>query len=286
MALFGKLFEKKECAICGGEIGLMGNRKLADGNLCKNCAEKLSPFMTDRRESTVEEIRQDLAYREENAAILQSVHPTRVFGHRTKVYVDENARKFFVTSRSNWQTENPDVIDVAQVIECRIDVRENREQLYHNDRDGKRVPYNPPRYRSEYAFWVEIHIDSPYFNQIRFELTDVRPDNRYGEAYHGFEQEAYELQCALNLASYQAVPAAGAAVDVASAVSEVRPAVGPTQWVCQCGTVNEGNFCANCGAKKPVVFRCDKCGWTPSDPTNLPKFCPQCGDPFNEADAQ
>lgn len=30
MGLFGKLFDKKECAICGGEIGLLGNRKLED----------------------------------------------------------------------------------------------------------------------------------------------------------------------------------------------------------------------------------------------------------------
>ena len=42
MALFGKLFEKKVCSICGGEIGLLGNRKLADGNCCKKCAAKLS----------------------------------------------------------------------------------------------------------------------------------------------------------------------------------------------------------------------------------------------------
>ena len=41
MGLFGKLFEKKECAICGGEIGLLGNRKLEDGNMCKACAAKL-----------------------------------------------------------------------------------------------------------------------------------------------------------------------------------------------------------------------------------------------------
>ena len=33
MGLFGKLFEKKSCDICGGEIGLLGNRKLEDGNL-------------------------------------------------------------------------------------------------------------------------------------------------------------------------------------------------------------------------------------------------------------
>ena len=44
MGLFGKMFEKKTCSICGGEIGLLGNRKLEDCNLCKECARKLSPF--------------------------------------------------------------------------------------------------------------------------------------------------------------------------------------------------------------------------------------------------
>ncbi|MBQ8953859.1 MAG: DUF4428 domain-containing protein, partial [Clostridia bacterium] len=196
MGLFGKLFDKKECAICGGEIGLMGNRKLADGNLCKECAKKLSPWMTDRRESTVEEIRRHLAYRAENARILPTVHPTRVFGHGTKVYVDENAGKFFVTSQSNWQVHNPDVISVSQVIDCKVNVKESRQELYHNDRDGKRVPYNPPRYKSEYRFWVNLHIDSPYFNEIEFELTADRPDSPLTEAYR-----AYELQCALNPAN-------------------------------------------------------------------------------------
>ena len=53
MGLFGKLFEKKSCDICGGDIGLLGNRKLEDGNLCKNCAAKLSPWFSERRSSTV-----------------------------------------------------------------------------------------------------------------------------------------------------------------------------------------------------------------------------------------
>ena len=66
MGLFGKVFEKKECSICGGEIGLLGNRKLADGNLCKNCAKKLSPWFEERRQSTVEDIRRQLDYREMN----------------------------------------------------------------------------------------------------------------------------------------------------------------------------------------------------------------------------
>ena len=51
-------------------------------------------------------------------------------------------------------------------------------------------------------------------------------------------------------------------------------------WTCSCGAVNTGKFCSQCGAKKPEGAKCSKCGWEPSDPNNLPKFCPECGNPF------
>ena len=35
------LFDKKYCDVCGEKIRFLGNRKLEDGNLCKDCAEKL-----------------------------------------------------------------------------------------------------------------------------------------------------------------------------------------------------------------------------------------------------
>ena len=58
-------------------------------------------------------------------------------------------------------------------------------------------------------------------------------------------------------------------------------------WTCSCGAVNKGKFCQNCGAKKPAgvpQYRCDKCGWEPEDPQHPPKFCPECGDPFDDGD--
>lgn len=60
-------------------------------------------------------------------------------------------------------------------------------------------------------------------------------------------------------------------------------------WTCSCGSVNKGKFCGECGAKKPAnapLYKCDKCGWEPEDPSKPPRFCPECGDIFNDEDKQ
>ena len=58
-------------------------------------------------------------------------------------------------------------------------------------------------------------------------------------------------------------------------------------WKCACGAVNTGKFCPDSGAKKPAgvpQYRCDTCGWEPPKGTKPPKFCPECGDPFDDGD--
>ena len=66
-----------------------------------------------------------------------------------------------------------------------------------------------------------------------------------------------------------------------------KPENGSNGWQCSCGAVNKGKFCAECGGKKPEGlpnYKCDKCGWEPEDKQKPPKFCPECGDVFDDSD--
>jgi len=65
-----------------------------------------------------------------------------------------------------------------------------------------------------------------------------------------------------------------------------QPTPGPGTWTCSCGAVNSGKFCTECGNKKPdgVKYKCNNCGWEPEDQSKPPKFCPECGDAFDDND--
>ena len=68
-----------------------------------------------------------------------------------------------------------------------------------------------------------------------------------------------------------------------------KPQPAQEGWACSCGAVNKVNFCQECGKPKPAgapLYKCDKCGWEPKDLNNPPKFCPECGDVFDEKDQQ
>lgn len=178
MGLFGKLFDKKECAFCGGEIGLLGNRKLEDGNMCKNCAGKLSPWFDDRRHSTIAQIQEQLDYREANKEKVDAFRVTRTLGENTKVLLDENAGVFMVTSARNYRDTNPDVIKFSDVTGCNVDIDETRDEDEYRNSEGELVSYDPPRYRYYYNFFITIHVNNPYFDEIRFMLNSSRVEVR------------------------------------------------------------------------------------------------------------
>lgn len=170
------LFDKKYCDICGEKIGLLGNRKLEDGNCCKDCAGKLSPWFSERKKSTVEDIKGQLAYREANKSEVAAFNTTRTLGRGTKIYFDEDAKKFLVTSAKNLKDANPDVLSFSQVTGCTLDIQESnheeKREVKKPDGTTERVSFIPPKYVYNYSFYMIINVNSPYFTEIRFPLSN------------------------------------------------------------------------------------------------------------------
>lgn len=165
------LFDKKYCDICGNKIGLLGNRKLEDGNLCKDCAKKLSPWFDERRHSTVAQIKEQLAYREDNKAVAANFHSDKTYGNSyAKLHIDETKKQFAITTSKDFKADNPDILNWSQAKGCKLDVREIRHELKQTI-EGKSVSYDPPRYEYTYSFYANVSVDHPYFDDMGFQLN-------------------------------------------------------------------------------------------------------------------
>ena len=275
MGFFGKLFEKKECNICGGEIGLLGNRKLEDGNCCKACAGKLSPWFDDRRHSTVDQIKAQLQYREENRAALSSFRPTLAFGEYYTLraeLVQGVPCRFVVEQTDSYMEENADLISFQDVTAFEIDIDEDERELKRENSQGESVSYVPPRYEYSYDFFAHIHVNHPYFDDIRFRLNRetlnletvanrsirINTFNRanfdpalYPE-YRQYRKECDELENLFRL-GMQGAAMPGYEPEPAPVVPAAEPAPAPTagpKFCPNCGAPAEGGkFCQYCGAK-------------------------------------
>lgn len=166
------LFDKKFCDICHNKIGLLGNRKLEDGNLCKDCAAKLSPFFSERRNSTVQEIRSQLESREENKKAVAAFRVSRSFGIKPWVLLDDTAGKFLVCSHKNFQEYNPDVLDLSQVVDAQVKVDERRTEIKY-EKDGRQVSYHPARFNYSYNLSADIYLNHPYIENINIPLNEL-----------------------------------------------------------------------------------------------------------------
>ena len=278
------LFDKKYCDICGEKIGLLGNRKLEDGNLCKDCAKKLSPWFSDRRRSTVEDIKGQLAYREENRGRAAQFCTTRSFGEDWKVLLDEEHRWFTVTRARDLADANPDILDFDAITGCRMDIDESRTELTREGADGKEVSYVPPRYEYSYDFFLVISVRHPYFDEMRFSLnassvyyepqrmphrapmnrapagrpamggpkmiSPARVDPEDCAEYRKYRQMGDEICQALDQARSGGGGAANDAQETPATSESAANAAGP--WTCSaCGGANTGKFCEYCGSPRP-----------------------------------
>ena len=264
MGLFD-MFKKKNCDLCNGEIGLLGNRKLEDGNCCKHCANKLSRWFDDRRNSTVAQIRAQLAYRAENEAALQTFRATKVIGEENLVYIDENTRRFFVACSEDYQSENPDILSFDQILSCELQIDEDQEEIMREitDKEGntKEVSYSPRRFLFRYDFDVVIRVRHPYFDDMNFRLNNNTLElessgKRIGGIQYGVgtidpsRDMGYRKYVSMGEEIVQILTAAPEAVVKAPDMSAQEAPSAPVSKSCpNCGAAsNGGKYCEFCGS--------------------------------------
>ena len=277
MGLFD-VFKKKDCEICGKEVGMFGYKKLEDGEICKDCVKLLSPWFDDRRHSTVDQIKQQLAYREENRAALNGFRPSVAYGERFVLraeIVDGVPTRFVVACTDSYLDENADLISFKDVTSFNIDVRESDRELKRRNSEGEMVSYNPPRYEYSYDFYAQIQVNHPYFSQIRFEINRntinlETVERRSGLGMNLFrsgfdptlypEYRQYRNECdemeALFQAGMQGLALNGQAVQqpIAPVAAAAEPA--PVAPAAPAGP----KFCQNCGAPAEGGKFCQSCG--------------------------
>ena len=218
MGFFDKVFKKKICDVCGEEIGLLGNRKLEDGNLCKDCAKKLSPWFSERRESTVEEIKAQLDYRKANEAEVARFHVTRSIGRNGMILLDEDQGKLIATCSRDWREENPDVLRVSDVTGFDFTVDRDRDEMTFRNEEGEEESYSPPRYRHEFDFYETLRVNHPYFDTIRLrlnrsrvEIIEIREKGRFARPFDPERCSEYQEYVAISREMEQAITSAKAA---------------------------------------------------------------------------
>ncbi|MBQ2310186.1 MAG: DUF4428 domain-containing protein [Erysipelotrichales bacterium] len=143
------------CPICGNERTLFGNRQAKDGIICRNCAKKLSPWLSeeDIAEITVEELKKHIAYREENLEKLDQFTETENTGAYEKLSYDKEHGWIIFSKRNNLKKENPDLIPVSAIGKSYRSVRRQAE--------GNGLV----------NVYYTVEVDSPYFRKVDFRVN-------------------------------------------------------------------------------------------------------------------
>ena len=264
MGLFD-VFKKKDCEICGKEVGMFGYKKLDDGEICKDCVKLLSPWFEDRRQATVQQIKDQLGYRERNARELKDFHPTRVYGDAShRLFVEERdgvPYRLCISWGEDYQAANADLVLVENIKEVIINIEDNASELYEEvttkDADGNETTernfYNPPRYDYSFVFKVTLLIrNTPWFDAMEIQLNRENPE-LFGAQDMGDAEDVASYARLTPNRSFSAKflkyktwcdeieTLLKAAIDAAPSVPNFCP---------NCGApVNGGKFCHRCGGK-------------------------------------
>ena len=204
MRLFGN---KEICPICGQPAKGLFNIKIKDDvTLCKECSEKIAIEPSMRQFQTVDDIKDHLAYREENLKLFQSFSPTNEvkFGN-CYFREDKELKKWCFVSPQN--SANPELFDYDEIID--YEFTENGEQITTGGlgsavagglllgSTGAIVGSNVGKKKSKTSInsmQIRISLSNKYRNQILIDLLPLKSEIKSGSlAYTSYKSQADKL---------------------------------------------------------------------------------------------
>lgn len=179
MALLRKLFEKRNCSVCGSDMGRHTGRRLKDGCLCSVCTAKLSPWYVPADTAEVSQLARQIQLREENRERARIFSITNVYGEGMRLFADMEHQWFTVTDSDNFAGDNPDIIDLSECEGVDISIREERNGLQESG--------------TEYDFYVTLRLNHPYLNEISWKLNDESVIGKNSDSYRKYDALAEEI---------------------------------------------------------------------------------------------
>ncbi|NLA81729.1 MAG: DUF4428 domain-containing protein [Clostridiaceae bacterium] len=192
------LFDRKSCDVCGGKTGIMGGKKVKDGRLCSDCAKKQSPYLTSRKNFTVEEMKAHLDDRAANQETINAFEPTRTIGSNLKLYLDDSRGLWFLTKSRRYQDSNPDVFSADQILGARVDIEKGtRVETLERAvpaKDGKPAVPAKTKEVTYHNFYVMIDVSHPWVNQMRLQVNNSSVEGGiYQPDYKEADRDANEI---------------------------------------------------------------------------------------------
>ncbi len=100
-----------KCSVCGGDLTQFGSKTIRNGMVCRYCAKKASPWLSDDDYKTrdTKDIIRHLKYREDNQKMVDAFITEKIIEGKYSLYLNKDKGEFVISKRKDYKKDNADV---------------------------------------------------------------------------------------------------------------------------------------------------------------------------------